>query len=184
MNIVHELSDHEDVEHLRVCQESYEATTKNRKDMKWFLSKCTTRDLMDVRSRPTLEQIAMKLLKIQARVKRTRKLWRISPVLEARPTVFSYMYEPNGFMNGAILEVSPYYWARPKFMHHCHLCEEVSSARCGYMPLCGRCKSVRYCSIECAQSDWKLHGDDQVQKYFFRFRQGHFWEGSSKMVMR
>ena len=79
------------------------ATTKNRQDIKWFLGKCTTRDLMDVRSHPTLEQLAMKLLKIQARVKRTRKLWRISPVLG--PTVFSYMVEPDGFMNGAFFEV-------------------------------------------------------------------------------
>lgn len=157
MNIDHEISDDEAVEHLRMCHESHLATTKNLTDVRWFMDKCTTRDLMKVRKRPTLEQMAIKLLKIQVRVKRTKKLWQIMQVSDKHHTLFSYMVEPNGCMNVAVFEVSRYYWARPKFLQYCCHCDEVSSARCWYMPLCGRCKLFRFCSTQCLRAAWDEH---------------------------
>ena len=78
-------------------------------------------------------------------------------VSDKHHTLFSYMVEPNGCMNVAVFEVSRYYWGRPKFLQYCCHCDEMSSARCWYMPLCGRCKSFRFCSTQCLRAAWDEH---------------------------
>lgn len=74
--------------------------------------------------------------------------------LKANP--FRYLHNAEGITQ-IRFEFTTKFILNPTFLHSCGGCGSISSHRHWYMPLCGRCKCIRYCDQECFQHFWPTH---------------------------
>ena len=134
------------------------ATEQNKKEIFQYCRACYSPDqTLRPLKRPTLAEFAFEFYKLQARVRRTKKLWQITRLANNGSTPFTYMYEPDGTLRTRLFDVPLQFWAKPKMIHRCTHCLTLTSLKCWYMPRCGRCEAARFCSHDCFKKGWDFH---------------------------
>ena len=114
------------------------ATEQNKKEIFQYCRACYSPDqTLRPLKRPTLAEFAFEFYKLQARVRRTKKLWQITRLPNNGCTPFTYMYEPDGTLRTRLFDMPLQFWAKPKMIHRCTHCLTLTSLKCWYMPRCG-----------------------------------------------